>query len=86
LEGAKQTNQTLNEIVENILHLSDLNTQVATATEEQSVVVNEINKHVHAISDSSESSVATSEEMANSSESLSNMAKSLDSLVARFKI
>jgi len=34
--------------------MSDLNTQVATATEEQSVVINEINSHVHSISDSSE--------------------------------
>lgn len=48
LEGAKKTNQALNEIVENIQQLSDLNTQVATATEEQSAVVNEINIHVHA--------------------------------------
>jgi methyl-accepting chemotaxis protein len=86
LEGAKQTNQALNEIVENIQQLSDLNTQVATATEEQSAVVNEINIHVHAISDSTESSATTAEGMATSSESLSHMAKSLDSLVARFKI
>ncbi|WP_413699626.1 methyl-accepting chemotaxis protein [Psychromonas sp. KJ10-10] len=86
MEGAQQTNSALNDIVENIKHLSDLNTQVATATEEQSVVVHEINKHVHSISDSTESSVTTSENMAKSSESLSSMAKSLDSLVARFKI
>ncbi|PKG37031.1 methyl-accepting chemotaxis protein [Psychromonas sp. Urea-02u-13] len=86
LEGAKKTNQALNEIVENIQQLSDLNTQVATATEEQSAVVNEINIHVHAISDSTESSATTAEGMATSSESLSHMAKSLDSLVARFKI
>ena len=72
--------------MQNIQHLSDLNTQVATATEEQSVVVNEINIHVHAISDSTEKSAITSEGMAASSESLSHMAKNLDSLVARFKI
>tara|TARA_R110001583_G_scaffold67490_9_gene192977 strand:- start:67 stop:2025 length:1959 start_codon:yes stop_codon:yes gene_type:complete len=86
LEGAQQTNSALNDIVENIKQLSDLNTQVATATEEQSMVVNEINKHVHSISDSTESSVTISENMASSSESLSDMAKNLDSLVARFKI
>ncbi|WP_028866140.1 methyl-accepting chemotaxis protein [Psychromonas aquimarina] len=86
MTGAQRTNDALNEIVQNIQQLSDLNTQVATATEEQSVVVSEINVHVHAISDSTENSATTSADMASSSESLSAMAKSLDSLVARFKI
>ncbi|WP_019613986.1 methyl-accepting chemotaxis protein [Psychromonas ossibalaenae] len=86
MTAAQRTNEALNEIVQNIQQLSDLNTQVATATEEQSVVVSEINVHVHAISDSTETSATTSADMASSSESLSAMAKSLDSLVARFKI
>ena len=83
---AQQTNQALDEIVANIQQISDLNTQVATATEEQAAVVGEINIHVHAISDSTESGAETSASMASSSESLSSMAMNLDSLVRRFKL
>ena len=82
--SAQRTSDALNEIVQNIQQLSDLNTQVATATEEQSVVVSEIN--VHTISDSTENSATTAAGMASSSESLSEMAKNLDNLVAQFKI
>lgn len=84
--NAQKTNEALSEIVTNIQQISDLNMQVATATEEQAAVVGEINIHVHAISDSTESSAETSASMASSSESLSAMAMNLDSLVKRFKL
>ncbi|MCG6201179.1 methyl-accepting chemotaxis protein [Psychromonas antarctica] len=83
---ANKTNQALDEIVANIQQISDLNTQVATATEEQATVVGEINIHVHAISDSTESSAETATSIASSSESLTTMAMRLDSLVKRFKL
>lgn len=84
--SAQKTDQALAEIVTNILQISDLNTQVATATEEQSVVINEINTHVHSISDSSDSSANSAINIATSSESLSLMAKDLDVLVKSFKL
>ncbi|WP_245542304.1 methyl-accepting chemotaxis protein [Psychromonas hadalis] len=84
--SAQKTDQALSEIVTNIQQISDLNTQVATATEEQSVVINEINTHVHAISDSSDSSANSAVNIATSSESLSLMAKDLDKLVKSFKL
>jgi methyl-accepting chemotaxis protein len=83
---AQQTTEALDEIVANIQQISDLNTQVATATEEQAAVVGEINTHVHAISDSTENSAKISTRIASSSESLTAMAMNLDSLVERFKI
>lgn len=86
MTSAERTKEALNGIVLTIQQLADLNTQVATATEEQSLVVNEINIHVNANSDSTENSATTSAEMASSSESLSAMAQNLDGLVARFKI
>lgn len=86
MTSAERTQEVLTGIVVTIQQLAALNTQVATATEEQSLVVNEINVHVHANSDSTENSAATSAEMASSSESLSAMAQNLDGLVARFKI
>ncbi|MBA6252702.1 MULTISPECIES: methyl-accepting chemotaxis protein [unclassified Colwellia] len=85
-KDAQQTTEALEEIVANIQLISDLNTQVATATEEQAAVVGEINIHVHTISDSTENSAQISTRIACSSESLTAMAMNLDSLVKRFKI
>ncbi|MEG3753350.1 methyl-accepting chemotaxis protein [Psychromonas arctica] len=85
LNAAQKTNSALNEIVNNVQHISDLNTQIATATEEQSAVINEINVHVVNISDSTEESAHASQSIESSTDSLKSMAASLDKLVNRFK-
>ncbi|MFT6248597.1 MAG: methyl-accepting chemotaxis protein [Cognaticolwellia sp.] len=86
VNDAQQTTEALEDIVANIQQISDLNTQVATSTEEQATVVGEINIHVHAISDSTENSAKISTRIASSSESLTAMAMKLDNLIERFKI
>ncbi|MDN2662305.1 methyl-accepting chemotaxis protein [Psychromonas sp. 14N.309.X.WAT.B.A12] len=85
LSAAQKTNSVLNEIVNNVQHISDLNTQIATATEEQSAVINEINVHVVNISDSTEESAHASQNIESSTDLLKSMAASLDKLVNRFK-
>ena len=85
LSAAQKTNSVLNEIVNNVQHISDLNTQIATATEEQSAVINEINVHVVNISDSTEESAHASQNIESSTDLLKSMAASLDKLVHRFK-
>ncbi|MGJ8581556.1 MAG: methyl-accepting chemotaxis protein, partial [Psychromonas sp.] len=85
LSAAQKTNSVLNEIVSNVQHISDLNTQIATATEEQSAVINEINVHVVNISDSTEESAHASQNIESSTDLLKSMAASLDKLVHRFK-
>lgn len=52
--SSKHVRESLEVILNIINSLSDLNIQVATATEEQSSVVNEINQHVVNIRDSTE--------------------------------
>jgi len=84
-EAAQKTQKALTEIVTNVEHISDLNTQIATATEEQSAVINEINVHVVNISDSTDQSAEASENIESSSHSLKSMAESLNTLVERFK-
>ena len=84
-DAAQKTNDVLTEIVNNVQHISDLNTQIATATEEQSAVINEINVHVVNISDSTDQSAQASENIESSSNSLKSMAVSLNNLVERFK-
>ena len=85
LDAAQKTNVALNDIVQNVQHISDLNTQIATATEEQSAVINEINVHVVNISDRTEESAEASKSIESSTDLLKSMASSLDSLVNRFK-
>ncbi|WP_144212951.1 methyl-accepting chemotaxis protein [Shewanella donghaensis] len=84
--ASERTHQALEEIVENVHHISELNIQIATATEEQSAVINEINQHVVSIGDSSESSAQASASIESSSDSLKSMANDLDGLVGRFKL
>ncbi len=86
VEASHRTSQALEDIVGNVQHISDLNTQIATATEEQSAVINEINQHVVNIGDSSEKSATASASIEHSIETLKRMAQSLEKLVATFKI
>ncbi|WP_394493601.1 methyl-accepting chemotaxis protein [Shewanella sp. ENK2] len=86
VKASMRTHQALEEIAGNVQHISDLNTQIATATEEQSVVINEINQHVVNIGDSSQSSAQASASIESSSNELKSMANDLDGLVGRFKL
>lgn len=85
VDATQKTNAALNEIISNVQHIADLNTQIATATEEQSAVINEINIHVVNISDSADESVQSSQNIESSTDALKSMAGSLDQLVRRFK-
>ncbi|MDK9764727.1 methyl-accepting chemotaxis protein [Vibrio sp. D420a] len=86
VESAKRTNQALQEIVGNIMHISDLNSQIATATEEQSVVTKEINVHVISISDSAQKSVQSTARIKEVSDQVNESAVNLNQLVSKFKI
>ncbi|MFQ3230690.1 methyl-accepting chemotaxis protein [Reinekea sp.] len=85
VQASSKTNKALEEIVRNVRNISDLNTQIATATEEQAAVVNEINSHIINISDSTDSSAEASNSIEASSNSLKTMSITLEELVSRFK-
>src|SRR3990167_5506089 len=51
VQASQRTGQSLSAITEQIERISDMNTQVATATEEQSSVTEEINRNVQGIAD-----------------------------------
>ncbi|TXR53367.1 methyl-accepting chemotaxis protein [Reinekea thalattae] len=86
VESSKMIRESLSKIVKNIQNLSDLNTQVATATEEQSAVVKEINEHVVNISDSTDKNVDAAESVNQSSHQLKDLSDNLAELVSRFKV
>ena len=83
--AAQRTSEALDAIAVDISGISDLNTQVATATEEQSSVAAEINTHVTAISDSTERNAETAQELLQASDSLRDLASRLQELVGRFR-
>jgi methyl-accepting chemotaxis protein len=58
VEASQQTNSLLAGISDQIEHISDMNQQVATATEEQSSVTEEINRNVQGIADLAMSTTA----------------------------
>lgn len=51
VEASQKTGRSLSAITEQVERISDMNTQVATATEEQSSVTEEINRNVQGIAD-----------------------------------
>ncbi|XAW87588.1 methyl-accepting chemotaxis protein [Vibrio sp. CDRSL-10 TSBA] len=78
--------QVLVAISERINDISDRNTQVATATEEQSTVVYTINQNIEEINAINEVTTGTAEELAAASRDLSQLSARLDKLVGSFKL
>ena len=81
-----EASQSLSGISERIALISDMNIQVAAATEEQSTVVEDINRNVTEINDITQRTADTAHADANASKSLNQLASRLDILVARFKV
>ncbi|MEH0740623.1 methyl-accepting chemotaxis protein [Vibrio cholerae] len=73
-------------ISERIHDISDRNTQVATATEEQSTVVHTINQNIEEINAINEVTTSTAEELAAASTELKELSVRLDKMVGSFKL
>ena len=86
LMQATQSGEHLQEIVTNMSKVNEMNFQIASATEEQSNVVDEITPHVTAIAEVSHHNATNLDEVAGDSQQLSKMAKNLNELVANFKL
>lgn len=86
VDSAANANQSLQQIEHHITHISDQNIQVATATEEQSSVVGEINRNVEEINQFTGETAQVAQQLNASSEHLKNLSKQLDGLVGNFKI
>ena len=81
-----EASQSLSGISEQIGQITDMNIQVAAATEEQSTVVEDINRNVTEINDITQRTADTAEAVAQASQSLIHLAQRLDTLVAGFKV
>ena len=83
---ANDANTSLVQITSHISKISDMNIQVATATEEQALVVNDMSKNVEEINQLTTETSEISDELTVSSADLQKLSAQLDSLVTQFKL
>ncbi|MCK2082466.1 methyl-accepting chemotaxis protein [Aeromonas sp. 3925] len=83
---ADAANGALGQITAHITQISDMNIQVATATEEQSSVVGEINRNVEDINQLTMETADIAHQLTESSRSLQQLSGELDKLVGNFRL
>ncbi|MFV7771094.1 methyl-accepting chemotaxis protein [Shewanella marisflavi] len=83
---AQAVGESLSTILELIAHISDMNTQLASATEEQSLVTEEINRNICSITELSEVSVAANESNRLAAESLRQISQTSAKILGQFKV
>ncbi len=75
--------QTINDVISNI---DSLNTQIATAAEEQTAVAEEINRNIVSISDYGRETSAGTKQISIASQQLTKLAEGLQGQVEQFKV
>ncbi|WP_299793045.1 methyl-accepting chemotaxis protein [uncultured Shewanella sp.] len=85
-EKANMAGEALNEIVLSVDNISNMNTQIATAAEEQSSVAEDINRSIIAISDIAQTSTMAAQELTSSVAELTNLSESMREQVSQFKL
>ncbi|MFV0595045.1 methyl-accepting chemotaxis protein [Shewanella sp.] len=85
-DKANQAGQALKEIVASVDNITELNTHIATAAEEQSSVAESINRSIIAISDIAEHSTNSALELSESVMNLTKLANSMRNQVSAFRL
>ena len=86
VEQAAEAGTSLEKITSSVATISDMNTQIASAAEEQSAVAEEINRNVVNINSMAEDVTNGAAQTSNASHSLAELASQLQHLVRQFKI
>ncbi|WP_108650943.1 methyl-accepting chemotaxis protein [Dongshaea marina] len=84
-EQAQLAGEALGQINEGITSINDMNTQIASAAEEQSLAANEINRNVTNIADLSNETVEQNTQTEQAAGDLRDVGEQLTELVGRFK-
>lgn len=84
--NAEEAGQALESITAAISNIENMNIQIASATQEQSSTVDELNRNLERIVELSGSTSQSSQEVAQSGSELNNLARELQSLIGRFKV
>lgn len=86
VESADTAGKSLTKITQAISAITDLSMQVATATEEQSSVVNELNNHILNIKTMSDDTAQETKTVSEKCKSLSHSSGRLTGMVSQFKL
>ena len=86
VKQATQTGETLKSITDVVNSISDINTQIASAVEEQSIVAEEINKNVVTVDNLAQRGDEVSTHIASANEHLHQLAENLAALTSKFKL
>lgn len=85
-EKAAEAGQALQTIATAVDGITGMNAQIASASEEQTSVAEEINRSLVTIHDASNESASGAEQIASSSEELSRLSEELKTLVTKFTV
>ncbi|WP_397427949.1 methyl-accepting chemotaxis protein [Pseudomonas chaetocerotis] len=86
VEASQRTGQSLGAITEQVERISDMNTQVAAATEEQSSVTEEINRNVQGIADLAHATTGEVRACREDCQTLSRLADDLAGQMGKFRL
>jgi methyl-accepting chemotaxis protein len=79
------TIESIQQLADQVGKMNDLNTQIATAVEEQSAVSEEINRNIVTISHGSENVLQSAESANSAAHSLSEQSNLLNDMIVRFR-
>jgi len=86
VEQSTKAGESLSTITEMVVRINEMNTQIASASEEQGEVAEQVNRSIVAISQVSEQAANSSQQIAQSSGGVQSMATTLNDLVTKFKV
>jgi methyl-accepting chemotaxis protein len=86
VDSAREAGRALDEIAAAVEAIVGLNTQIATAAEEQGVVANDVSRNVNEIDHSSEELVASGEQLAGASARIAAFSSQLVESTRRFRL
>lgn len=86
VKQAAQAGESLESITQAVANITDLNTQIASAAEEQSAVAEEINRNIITISQVGQQTSLASQQTMVASEELARLAAQLQNVVSQFRV
>ena len=85
VDNSRDSGDSLSEITQSVASISNINHQIAAATEEQNTAIEEIRRTVEVINEHVEQTAAGSKETASSSEYTTELSAKIQVLVGKFK-
>lgn len=86
VELVENSVQLQNNVAENLLTVTSMNAQIATAAEQQRAVTEEINHNIVNIGEVTEQTATSTAQIAQASEELAKLASQMQSIVEQFKV